>query len=195
MKTKDLTVVVLRLYALLLFFDCVQGLYRLFFHWHYPVREYDSFGKVIFIDGITSVVFCIVVGILLLKFSERIATWVIPATADEGSMQIDSSALLRMALGLAGAIFLVNGVKSLAHTGALWYFLPVVPISRLRPDMPLEQKAKLLEALVLVISGLLLFVGKSRLADFIRGIQKFGVVESGSDNGQVIEKERKETSS
>jgi hypothetical protein len=194
MKTKDITVVALRLYALLLFFDCIQDSYRLLFQWYYPVRQGDVLGKIVFIEGIILIVFYIVVGALLLRSSEKIALWIIPTNADEGMTQIDSSSLLRMSLGLAGAIFFVNGIRLLVYTSALWYFLPTDSMSRYRPDMPLEDKAKTVEALVLIISGLILFMGRKGLAGVIRGIQTFGVAGTGTDNEEESTEHEKRTS-
>jgi hypothetical protein len=191
MKVKDITVVALRLYALMLFFDCVQGVYRLFFYLYYPMKQDDPLAKIVVIDGVTSVIFCIVVGTLLFKFSERIATWIIPANAEEGLTQIESSNLLRMCLGIAGAIFLVNGIRILGYSSALLYFLPADSLSQFWPNMTLEQKAKFVEAFILIISGLVLLMGKKGLTNFIRGIRTSGLPKSANEEG--ITEEQKET--
>jgi len=188
MKIKDITVVALRLYALLLFFYCVNTADRLFLHFYYPMNQGDPIGKIFFIDGITSAILYVVVGILLFRFSEKIAARIVPANADGSLTEIDPSSLLRMGLGIAGAIFLVNGIRILSQGSALLYFLPTDSLSQIWPNMGPEQKAKFAEAFVLIISGLVLLMGKKGLTDFIRGIRTSGLPKSANEQEITEEK-------
>jgi hypothetical protein len=174
MKIRDLTAVILRLYALQLFFDCVPALYRFPMHWNYKFAQDDVMRKYLLVDDAITVGLYTLVGILLLLYAGRVAEWVV-GKEDEGTTQVDSSGLVRMALVIAGAVFFVHGAALLAYNCAYWHFLPSADVERFsRPELTLQQKARIVEAIVTILVGLVLFIGNGRLTEFASKVRTYG---------------------
>ena len=55
MKIRDLTAVILRLYALQLFFNCVPSIYRFPMHWNYKFAQDDVMRKYMLADDAITV--------------------------------------------------------------------------------------------------------------------------------------------
>lgn len=187
MRIRDFTTVILRLYALYLFFSCIPAIYRFPMHWQYGLTQNDTVRKYLLIDDAITIGLYIIVGILLLLFAQRLATWITGDVKEEVSVQIDPSHLLRAGLAIAGAVFVLHGIQRLAYASSHWYFLPETgfgPFGRSRLESTLEQKAKVVESVVTVVAGLVLFIGKKRLTDFAIAIRTYGRVSPEVDNNR-----------
>lgn len=179
MRIRDLATAALRLYALFLFFNCIPTLYRLPLHWHFPFGQNDAMDKLVLIDGAISLVFNVVAGILLLRFAPAIAAWTTRDTLDNTAAEIVAPSLVRMSMAIAGVVFMLHGIQLLAYSWSYWYLMPKSGLGSLaisRPELTLEQKARLFESAVTILVGLVLFIGKRRLADIATAARTYGRV-------------------
>ena len=187
MKLKDLTTVMLRLYGLYLLFNCVPVLYRFPLHWHYPLQQNQVIDKLMRIDGAITIVLYVAVGALLLRFASKIAEWIAKGVSDNGTMEVTASSLVRMSLAIAGAVFIVHGIQLLVYSLAYWYLSPKGGLESFfmsRPELSLEQKAKIVESVVSILAGLILFLGKQTLVDLAMATRTYGRVLPESDGKQ-----------
>ena len=96
---------------------------------------------------------------------------------DEGTTQVDSSGLVRIALVIAGAIFFVHGAALLAYNCAYWYFLPSAGVGVegfMRLELTVQQKARIVESIITILVGLVLFIGNRRLTEFAMNVRAYG---------------------
>ena len=184
MRTKDLTIVALRLYGLLLFFDCLPTLYRIPMHWQISMQSSGPFTRsMLLIDDAITFGLYFVVGALLLLLADRIGELVIPSGSDQGAAsQVQPVSLMRMSLGIAGIVFFVHGLQSLAYSCATWLFIRQEPFGRY-VKIPMQDKGKIAEGIVTVLVGIALFAGREGLANFALHLRTLGRVTDGGHEG------------
>ena len=171
MALKDLAVVLVRLYGLLLFFYCLQIGQQSLIYITSPAPS-DAIIKVGLISSVASGVLDAIMGVCLLVFARPIAGWVVPKTSDEFNITVSPSDLALVSFSLAGIVFFVDGIVWLVHDGVAWGVSPknFVATALLDPRMT----ANMAMSTAKIVVGLLLLFGSRGVLRAIRWVQVEG---------------------
>jgi hypothetical protein len=174
MALRDLAIVLIRLYGLLLFFYCFQIGQQSLIYIRYPASS-DAIYKVGLISSMASGVLDAIMGVCLLIFAKPIAHRIAPKTSDGFNIMVSPSDLALVSFSLAGIVFFVDGVVWLVRDAVAWGFSPksVVTATLLDP----RTTAGIAMSTAKVVVGLLLLLGSRGIVRAVRWVQVGGESE------------------
>jgi len=169
MSLTGLATVLIRLYALLLLFHCLQiGQQAFFIKTISGPSPSDSILRVNLISSVSTGILYAVAGICLLVFAKTIARWVAPKTFDRFDVVVSTGDLAVVSFSLAGIYFFIDGVSWFVHDGVTWRLAP----KSFGPEVDARMIASLATSAIKVSVGLFLLFGSRGVLRVIRWVQK-----------------------
>jgi hypothetical protein len=174
MGLRDLAMVLVRLYGLLLLFYCLQTGQQAFI---YKITSAPSepILRVYFISSIASGILYAIMGVCSLIFAKTIAGWVAPKTSDRLNIIVSTADLALVSFSLVGIFFFVDGIRWLVHDGVAWGLTP----KPFGSTVPLDARmtASLAMSAIKVMVGLFLLFGSRGVLRVVRWAQVEGGYE------------------
>ncbi len=166
MGLRDLAMVLVRLYGLLLLFYSLQTGQQAYVYKTISAPS-EPILRINFISSVATGIQYAVVGICLLVFAKTIAGWVVPKTSDRFNITVSSGDLGLVSFSLVGIYFFVDGISWFVHDGVAWY---LTPKSFFDPMVHLDAKmtASLAMSAIKVAGGLFLLFGSRGVLRAIR---------------------------
>lgn len=169
MGLRDLAMVLVRLYGLLLLFYCLQTGQQAFIYKTTSAPS-EPILRVYFISSVASGILYAVMGVCSLIFAKTIAGWVAPKTSDKLNIIVSTADLALVSFSLVGIFFFVDGIRWLVHDGVAWGLTPK-PFGSTVP-LNAQMTASLAMSAIKVVFGLFLLFGSRGVLRVVRWAQR-----------------------